>query len=467
MTATAHSYKVEDYLPSFGINCPDPQSLQTGDLLFPRRAHADPRKRLGSLIKQHGESLFRPPIKERPIAEILSEFKVELLAKAHDPSLVTGRTLDITALIAEVLSTSTLPRTGSDASYSAELQTTYKLWLDNSTQPFKNFNSLYSSSSGTRILEQLLDPDVLQTEAAGSVLENALTDPRLLKLLMEILIAAGFDKLVTSWFGATLPTTTWWAFMSDPLIQLLLDLLVSTDVRDNVFVGHVGMVIREKNGKHADESDSKIYIIEGNINSYAHYRVAIHPYYIEAEEAAVRSYFDRHFNNPTLKPYTDFDLPALKTKGWANRRRAFCEYVWHARPRIMEHDGWQDQLINAAKVMHGRPYGFFDNPVFGDDDRMYCAEYIYNIFKRGMSTPVAGSLTDKMTWGHMQTSLKNDGNVEMGVLVNTILTDKTKYNKNHGDAFFVLPPALLWNGTGLDKSVLPLPLGEPYAPAIA
>ena len=466
--------KPEDFLPKFitDPNCPDPKDLQTGDLLFPRlptSKKSGTKNSVSSLLQkkiQGNAELFG---RGRTLKQIFDDNKTaELLAKAGNPKLANLRSLDITVAIADILiekAKKTPPPIGGE-----------KIEFGNNSNKkielLNNHNSLYASHNGMRILNELLDPNKLQTEGlGGSSLEDILTDVRVLELIMQILIASGFGGLIKNWFNATTPITLI-DFMMDPLIQLLFDLLVADDVKGSVFIGHVGMVIREKDGKHTNTIEgSSVYVINANITSYSHYRVAMHPYYVKDDNTNISTYFKKHYNKKIPNGFddeTDFDWPAENAAGWANRRIALLENIWHARPssdfQKALGEEWQNGLIKAAKEMHGRPYGFFDHPDLGEDDRMYCSEYIYNIFRRGISDDASKILKKKMTWGMVKQSMINDKNDTMAGFIQDILNDHETYQKKETDEFFVLQPAILWNSPGLTH--LFRPGGAEYAPLL-
>ena len=446
------------------------EDLQTGDLLFPRlgKSKTAVQNSVSSLLEQktnqNGIEWFGA---NKTVDQILGKHKGELLKKADSPKSANLRSLDITVVIADVLieNASKNPNPPGSGGYNE-----FGHWLNKNIELLNNHNSLYASNNGMRLLSELIDPNKLQTEGlGGSLLENVLTDIRVLKLIMEILIASGFNELVKNWFNAT-PAITLTAFMSDPLIKLLFDLLLSENVKNNVFIGHVGMVIREQDGKNVNE-DGNVYVINANITSYSHYRVAMHPYYVKADDSNISTYLNKYYNRAFKNKFdktTDFDWPAENAAGWANRRIALLENIWHARPssdfqKKMGKD-WQDGLIKAAKEMHGRPYGFFDHPDLGEDDRMYCSEYIYNIFRRGVSEEASKILKKKMTWGIVKQSMLNDNNTTMAAFIESILKDYPKYGKKPEHEFFVFQPAILWNSPGLEFKLTPD--GEGYAPPV-
>jgi uncharacterized protein YycO len=297
-----------------------------------------------------------------------------------------------------------------------------------------------------------------------SVMDDFISNTKLLKLIQSALIAAGFKNIANEWFGHTINSKSFIKFYSDPLIKLFFNVFAEGDIRNNLFIGHVGMVICEKNGKMVKNAkNSNVYVIEANITSYSHYRVAIHPYYIQEEVNTVENYLRKYFDNKDLLPLCDFSLPATQAVGWVNRRIAKRECVWHARPNSENFPkNWQMELATKAKSLHGRAYAFFDNPELGDDDRLYCSEFIYKVYKDAIGD-AANDLINKMKWGEVVKYLKVDKNTKMEKLISEIIKKNNKYKIQETDDFFVLPPAILWNSKILKE--IKCGMKDPYAPS--
>lgn len=428
-----------DFVPILGKTCPALGQLETGDLLFPRLSDAVEKKMNEPLVWQRQGFLFGIPKKtvlewfrkDEPIRSVLKKEVVEdLLEKAKNPDTTSEhRALNLMAL-------------------KDELQRE-KYKKVNNTLPHLN-------SSAIEFKLQRPDFDTFQQESIPVDLDEMLSDPRVIELLIKILNASGFGDLVQAWFNVEAPKTVS-EFRDDPLVGLLLDLLSSDDVRNEVFIGHVGIVIKENNN---------LYVIEGNITSYSHYRVAIHPYYVGHDSTEVSKYLVSNYKETSSSylPTTDFELYPNQVTGWVNRRAAMLQHVWHARPGGLDDQKKQD-LISAAKALHGRPFGFFDHPKFGNNDRMYCAEYVYNAFKDGISEAMATELTQKMTWGYIRKYLELVGNAKMLTFVDDILKDIEQYKIHPESKFFVLPPAILWNSNSLSfPTNHPGVDQKPYAP---
>lgn len=234
--------------------------------------------------------------------------------------------------------------------------------------------------------------------------------------------------------------------MNSQLGELFLELLKSNTPRqDNFLAGHMSMVIREEAGQVVTNGSTSgtVYVIEANITDYCHYRVAVHPYWVDES------------GSPTLG----------ELRGWANRRIALGEKVWSARPVALAANNGSETLggalVEHAKRWLGRPYGFFDHPTFGNPDRMYCAEYLYNVFKdASTSTQPAASveLDDKRTWGWMLRYFAASKQDRLHGLLKALMEQK---HIPPGKPFFVLTPAMVWSSDTMTQHSSPLGEG-PY-----
>jgi hypothetical protein len=287
-----------------------------------------------------------------------------------------------------------------------------------------------------------------------TAMDDLISNTKLLKLIQNALIAAGFKSIADEWFGHTVNSNSFIQFYNDPLIKLFYNIFAEGDIRNNLFVGHVGMVICEKEGeivKDAIGDNINVYVIESNITSYSHYRVAIHPYYVKEEVDTVKNYFEKYFNNVEPLQDCDYDLPASQAVGWVNRRIAMRECVWYARPTSKGFpENWQIELATKAKSLHGRSYAFFDDPELGDDNRLYCAEFIYKVYKDTIGSK-ANKLISKMKWGEIVKYLNADKNAVMETLILEIIQTNDKYKISQFDNFFVLPPDILWRSPMLKR----------------
>lgn len=459
-------YNVDDFLPKFGITCPDVAELQTGDLLFPRF-----RDDAGKPIHGRFSQMIESRLEQNP--NLFQSLKIEAVLAAHKTDLLDVKkpyrsglqSNDISALMAEVFSSPTKRIPIGNFDPKKALHITQKIYIQNSEVAFKNNNSMYSSKFNELAFKQIIEYDSESAETQGleDIQDEILANPKIIKLIFDIMKADGLTVLIAEWFSGEVPKNLK-QFYTDPLTKMLFEMLTAHDPRTNVFLGHVGLVIREKEGQNAIGNDGNVYIIEANITSYSHYRVAMHPYFVSAEVDQVKKYLNDNIGNESI----DYELAAANVTGWLNRRTAMLEHVWHARPEATLDNGfkgdWQNAIINAAKAMHGRPYGFFDQPEMGDDDRMYCSEFIYNAFKRGVSDNAANLLKEKMTWDNVRLSLEKDGNTKMHGFIDDILSKKDRYTKVPTDPFFVFQPAILWNSPCL-QSILE-PGHNSYAPKV-
>jgi Permuted papain-like amidase enzyme, YaeF/YiiX, C92 family len=141
------------------------------------------------------------------------------------------------------------------------------------------------------------------------------------------------------------------------------------------------------------------------------------------------------------------------------------EKVWHAKPNYLldtvtspdDKKNARELIANAAKALIGRPYGFFDNPKFGDSDRMYCSEFIFNAYKAANKSALMPD--DKKTWGWVKTFFERN-NPKVAGLVQRIIDDQS-LSINVDTPFFLLTPPMLWQSKNMTQI---LSSGdEPYA----
>lgn len=421
-----------NWYPVPGGNCPKVEELQTGDLLFPRKP--------GLSGQAFGWGTYWVALLEKNPDVVHERFNVKI-----GDLLKTREAVELA-----------LWSVGQEGEESSR-RTKY------SPDPTRLSPRRHSAAGGLQYWHEaidkgpdsysslLLDPDSPQHPLSQTGLQTESgsfpgpDDPDFL-LAMQAILNIAFPDLLEGWLGMTVAE-----FVKSDLRQFLIDALTSPDVRLSFFVGHVGIVLREQDGQSVKAGGS-VYVIEANITDFSHYRVSIHPYSDGS---------DVHPDNETEADVAK--LEAHKMYGWVNRRCALGEYVWHAKPYEPLIADWQNRLLQASKKHLGRPYGFFDHPTFGDDDRMYCSEFVYRAF-RDVDAVYAERLQDKQTWGSMRTYLDKSGQKVQSRLVESI---QTKQGIANDQPFFVMPPALLWNSTALER--LPNPsyaVAEPYAPSI-
>lgn len=256
-------------------------------------------------------------------------------------------------------------------------------------------------------------------------------DPRVMYFLLQVMRVA-LPDLLESWMGTSVRD-----FLKSSLGKILFTLLKSDDpAGQNVFIGHVGMVIREANGVVTTDATGTPYVIEANATDFSHYRVAIHPYWVD--EGA--------------------DTPSTCLRGWAKRRLAIGNQVWLARSDRSIPPEAPGLLVDAAKRWLGRPYGLLDSSVFADPDRMYCSEYIYRVFNDALGYPLGQA---NRTWGWFVNHLIKSGQTDLAEAAKEVQT-QAGYVDDH--EFFLLTPAMVWlDGSMTHKWCPPSGGGGPYA----
>ena len=393
----------------FEVTCPCPSTLKTGDLLFPR----PPKNARGNTGARFAAELLAERIKAKSSAvEKTDSLRVTMIRWGEK----TGQQDLIKSLLAEdervashnegIAGATFVPRSASG------LELIY-----GPNQPRGS------------VWELMRQPNWAHLESGVD-----LEDPALFYSLKAIL-KSEFPDITVPWLDMQVDE-----FLNHPITKFLLSALTAADVRDSFFVGHVAMVICEPDGRP--------FVIEANATDFSHYRVAIHPYFVEGEATTVADELAVH--------------TAEKMAGWVNRRCALGEHVWHARinKAIAEpHDWPADEIVRKAKELLGRPYGFFDYPTFGNTSRLYCAELIVAVFERAIP---AIRLKDTMKWGWMRDYLKASNQTKEYKLVVKIMLDHRFPDDRD---FFVMPPAMLWNSASL--AAIFKPGDEEYAERVA
>lgn len=375
--------------PSAHVHCPPPDTLRTGDLLFPRAPHTE---------DTNTWSFVGLPPSE-------TSFSLGTLAPG----------LTIRALLAQK---------------AAEFEQAEP----NASQPVHALLQKYAAHySGD------LDFSPATPSPKGQI---NLDDWRVMSLLLKIM-QADMGELFHAWLDMTVTD-----FVKSDLGQFLFELLKSgTTTEENFFVGHLAMVFREHQGQVVtnDQAEGAVYVIEANITDYSHYRVAIHPYWVD------------EVGSPTADEW----------RGWANRRMAQGQKVWAARPAALVTDTpdsalLRQHLVTQAKRWLGRPYGFFDHPTFGDPDRMYCAEYLYRVFWDASEENPGGQtigLDGNRNWGWMRSYLKASKQQRLFGLVDALMKE---HHFPASKPFFVLTPAMIWCSPAMAQHASPQG-EEPYS----
>jgi hypothetical protein len=296
----------------------------------------------------------------------------------------------------------------------------------------KNRKLLDSYSPGLRLQASPgMQLSTLLEKSGAQVID--LDDPKVQMYLYKVFSLA-FKELIDAWLEMTIKQ-----FIASSIGKFLLTTLTANDARDSFFVGHLSMVIREHNGQVVYGNEGQAYVIEANVTDYSHYRVAVHPYCPQIE-----------LTGP---------VPAEnRALGWVTRRMAIGEKVWVARPGALpagdqpdtnEQKNMKNRLVEQAKALHGRPYGFFDNPKFGDTDRVYCSEYLYSVFKSA-AVPNFG---EHRTWKWVQAYLSASGQDEVRQLVDKLMKDHPVIKPEN--EFFVLTPPMIWRSQALVRGQSP------------
>jgi hypothetical protein len=425
----------KQHKPVWGGNCPHFDQLQTGDLLFPRKPTPDDNALAwGTLWARLLDGPGTPDLMDarlrRTIGDILTKADPQLTERLQSDRPWRGYVADPTRwprVLAPVLAASAVPPDADDAVVPPTVHESLLFQPDAAEHLFSEQNALLVQANGFPGVD---DPDFL--------------------FAMLAILRIEFPDLLNQWLNMSVDT-----FIRSEIGRFFIDMLTSPDVRLSFFVGHVAIVLREQDGQSVDAPKGQVYVIEANITDYAHYRVSIHPYHCGTDM------------DPDTRPDAPPSEWAQEMRGWVNRRCALGEYVWHARPDLKGADpAWRTALMQVCKSLLGRPYGFFDHPAFGEDDRLYCSEFVYRAFKslemKGLLPGFAEGLRDRQTWGGMRDYLNASGQHEQLRLVKNIMRDR----KIPADKpFFVMPPPLLWNSIKLIDRINPGWESAPYAPA--
>jgi hypothetical protein len=262
------------------------------------------------------------------------------------------------------------------------------------------------------------------------------------ELIMRI-IELQFSDFSKQWVNLSIAE-----LFDHPVYRFILQSLTqSQEIGFSFFIGHVGMVIRlDANGDVARGKNlGEVYVAEINITDPAHYK------------AGIRLYYDSDSTNLNQK------------NAWLNGRAADGDYVWLASLKDQQKKtfDWAQKIQQSADKLEGKAFGFFDDTEFGKGDRMYCAEYIWAIYKG--ATPSI-ELDDKRTWCWMEEYLTKTEQtyVDNGVrkTLSGLVADA---RKKFGDTdtnprkFFLLHTAALWNSDLLKGTNPGLYPKVPYA----
>lgn len=263
--------------------------------------------------------------------------------------------------------------------------------------------------------------------------------PERVALLVAIL-KLEFAELFDQWFDMSVSR-----FLSHPLARVLLNAL-DGELADGFFIGHCAMVLREHDGRHSDDPQASLWVIEANATSFSRYGVSARPYHIAGDEVDDSG---RH-------------------RSWLGQRAARGDSVWRARPAVLETgDASQalairERLVPAAKRYQHRSYSFFDSPQFANDGRLYCSEFVFRVLQ-DVRTALApndqpADTDDRRRWAWMRDN--NPPGSPIGKAIAEALNDAKlrrylfppegdpDYHPQ-GRPFFILTVQMLWRSAHL------------------
>lgn len=401
---------------------PAATSLRTGDLLFPKRipstaAALESAVRWTTLsVRARLSEALHEPDRSPKMAEVL------------DPTLVAaarqGMRFDVSGLLAPPAVRRLPARFGREA-FRLSTRLTELSAAPGAPTAEQRTHRLELEGLGHKMLQQ--------AETASDSTEDA----RRLSLMYFILTRA-FGDLLIDWLAMTVHE-----FLDHPLSELLLG-AIERERGEGFFIGHVAMVLCETDGAH--DPDGKVWVIEANATDFSHYSVAVHPYLVDGEPLA-----------PT--PLQDGRL-----RGWANRRLALGESLWHCR-----HTGLLGQdaevlrgaLVHEAKKYLGRRYGFFDDPEFGDAGRFYCSEFVHRVFADLGGSAMA--LDEHRSWAWLVDHASLLGSAQFAADAVDAINAEGLYARMQKERFFLITLPMLYACSRLQK--LPVAGAPVYQPA--
>jgi hypothetical protein len=384
------------------LHYPAEKSLQTGDLLFPKVVPSSPspvwlslRRRLERSDPGNGKTL------RAYLSDAIGPDAVQVLKN-------DAFTMDVSALLAPPRVRST-----SASALGAEM-----------------------SKIASQLSSGAFDPGQGLSMLGGELMRLAAkeSDPRAeadRTYLMLVILWKAFPELLDDWLDKSVVE-----FLGHPLYKLLIG-AIENESGPGLFVGHVAMVLCERDGAHA--ANGRVWVIEANTTDFSHYRVAVHPYLVPGEPEAVPAPGDVVF-------------PRLR--GWANRRLSLGESIWHSRHKsLLAGDAdagaldMRQRLVDVAKSYLGRPYGFFDHPDFGDDGRFYCGEFVHKVFQR-----VGGELLkvdENRTWNWLYENRALMGDATFVQRLEHAMKAGGLLQQMQGKAFFLLALPMLYKSAAL------------------
>lgn len=226
-------------MPTTYTHFPSPDSLRTGDLLFPRKASHPTEKMLDTQAGMPAGFKSRHAAANMKMGELLA---LQLSAFEAPASPLAEQ---IEALIPKYA--------------------TQPMWAAEHEMGASPHNS-----------------------------DLSLDDWKVMSLLLKIMTVEMGD-LFQEWLDMSVKE-----FIRSDLGKFLFELLKTDSSRDeNFFVGHMAMVVRENTGQVVTDGSNAgtAYVIEANTTDYSHYRVAVHPYWAEDEPDTLQPDAPNH---PTL-----------------------------------------------------------------------------------------------------------------------------------------------------------------------
>jgi hypothetical protein len=406
--------------PRFGHNCPRPDELNTGDLLFPRRLH--------------GAASFDLAHEEADMTSMSADYR-NYLAK---------RVRDIVSDENDVLSYHYRRESPVSTGLSPDIT---RLRFSPSGRGGQTHGFGGPPQVGDQVVAEPVDHTSLlvdpyaEDHPSGKWLHPASLpemDRQEFDRWMLLILKTSLRAIPEDWLDMTVED-----FHKHPIWDFLVEQLMSPDPTLSFFVGHVGVVLKE---------GGSTWVIEANITDYSHYRVAIHPYYVAEDQQSFGP------APPSESLESAIRSNAANLRGWVNRRCALGELTWWARPKALT-DEDREKLPNLAKRYMGRPYGFFDHPGMGHSNRFYCSEFVYRVFC-DVRPELKNSIDDQRTWGGMLNHLHAAKQGSQADMVDYL---RRELGKRPSDEFFVFPPALLWRSDGVRRSLPGHAGGTSYA----
>lgn len=278
------------------------------------------------------------------------------------------------------------------------------------------------------------------TEAAGGI---DTTNQTRMAFLLAIL-KSEFEPLFRDWFNLSVGQ-----FIKNPLARVLFKALEG-DIGDGFFVGHCGLVLRDRDGAHAD--DGPVYVIEANATSFDHYRVNMRPYHLDGDGAD---------GTGRYRSWT----AARASRGdsvWCSRHAAFGQGTAAHAAEV------RNLLLQAAENYQGRSYGFFDTAAYADGGRLYCSEFIHRAcddVRLGANNhspqPELARVDDRCTWVWIKKN--NPPTSTMGKAIQQAWDDPVigPHVQQEGRRFFILTVQMLWRSGVLPPTFKPK--GDDYA----